>query len=120
MTHYYCHINGIKDTSRGNTYHNKRFKNEAEKRGLVIKYSAGIGYSVTAPSTELKQFVNNMQWSEKIKLYRNGTSAIPAEIKKAKSSTRKYVCPCCGMSVRATKEVNVLCMDCNEQLEVSL
>ena len=32
------------------------------------------------------------------------------------SSTRKYVCPCCGMSVRATKVVRVQCMDCEEAL----
>ena len=33
-----------------------------------------------------------------------------------KSSSRKYVCPCCGMRVRATKVVNIACMDCDEQL----
>ena len=33
-----------------------------------------------------------------------------------KSSSRKYACPCCGMSVRATKVVNIACMDCDEQL----
>lgn len=34
---------------------------------------------------------------------------------KRKTSTRKYQCPCCGNSFRATKEIRVLCMDCNEQ-----
>lgn len=34
-------------------------------------------------------------------------------IKQKKSSTRKYVCPCCGMSVRATKVVNIKCGDCD-------
>ena len=33
-----------------------------------------------------------------------------------KSSSRKYVCPCCGMSIRATRAVNVACLDCDEQL----
>jgi len=33
-----------------------------------------------------------------------------------KSSSRKYACPCCGMSVRATKVVNIACLDCDEQL----
>lgn len=119
MVHYYCHANGIKDTSRGGTYHNKRFKEEAEKRGLIIGYSSRIGHSETTPSEELKSFVHEMQWEEKIKLYRHfgGISAeVPA---KSKSSTRKYKCPCCGMSVRATKEVRVLCMDCNEQMELA-
>jgi len=29
------------------------------------------------------------------------------------SSTRKYICPSCDMSVRATKAVNIQCNDCD-------
>ena len=29
-----------------------------------------------------------------------------------RSSSRKYMCPCCGMSIRATREVNIGCLDC--------
>ena len=32
------------------------------------------------------------------------------------SSTRKYVCPCCHTSVRATKQVNIMCADCDEYM----
>ena len=32
------------------------------------------------------------------------------------SSTRKYQCPCCGMSVRATRVVRIACMECAEQM----
>lgn len=46
MVHLFCFINDIKDTSRGSTYHNKRFKQEAEKRGLVISYDSRIGHSI--------------------------------------------------------------------------
>ena len=60
MVHYYCHVNGIKDTSRGNTYHNKRFKEEAEKRGLMISSAPHIGYSVTQPAPELEKLVRDM------------------------------------------------------------
>lgn len=28
------------------------------------------------------------------------------------STVRKYQCPCCGNSVRATKEVHIACLDC--------
>ena len=28
----------------------------------------------------------------------------------------KYMCPCCGNSVRATKEVMIMCMDCQEPM----
>ena len=60
MVHYYCHTQGIKDTSRGNTYHNKRFKEEAEKRGLMISSAPHIGYSVTQPAPELEKLVRDM------------------------------------------------------------
>jgi len=33
-----------------------------------------------------------------------------------KSNSRKYVCPCCGNSVRATKEVHIACMDCQQTM----
>ncbi len=42
MVHFYCHENGIKDTSRGGTYHNSRFKEEAEKRGITVTYDEKI------------------------------------------------------------------------------
>ena len=40
MVHYYK--NGIQDTSRGGTYHNKRFKLEAEARGLNVQHIEGV------------------------------------------------------------------------------
>ena len=45
----------------------------------------------------------------------DGTSGIEPKKIKPKSSTRKYKCLCCDNSFRATKDLNVLCMDCNVQ-----
>ena len=42
MVHYYCALNSIADTCQGGRYHNKRFKEEAEKRGLRISYACRI------------------------------------------------------------------------------
>ena len=36
---------------------------------------------------------------------------------KTKQSSRKYVCPVCGCIIRATKEVHVICGDCNVEFE---
>lgn len=36
-----------------------------------------------------------------------------------KCSTRKYICPNCNMSVRATKYVYIICGNCMEVMEVS-
>ncbi len=118
MVHYYCHLNGIQDTSRGNTYHNKRFKEEAEKRGLLIDYDQKIGYSITQPSPALKKFCTTQHWRNKLTLSRAGTFGDDSTPKPKKpSSTRKYICPCCGQSIRATKDVNILCLDCKQQME---
>lgn len=122
MVHYYCHINNIKDVSRGGTYHNKRFKSEAEKRGLIISYADRIGYSITRPSLEITELVSIMGWENSLKMYRSlkfkkssgkgDASDTPSDGDKKKSSTRKYVCPKCGQSIRATKEVHIACIDC--------
>lgn len=127
MVHYWNDQNGIKDASRGNTYHNKNFKAKAEACDLVVEHHETYGWSITSPSDALVEFCIDNDLRE-IRLNRNdfdfsrvsgtgthsGTFTFGGSNKK--SSTRKYICPCCGMSVRATRNVNIACLDCNEQL----
>lgn len=123
MVHLYCLQNGIKDTSRGGSYHNKRFKAEAEKRDLQISYDSKIGWSITQPTDALIEFILEQEWSE-IQMNRSdgytargtGTAGgqAGAPFTPKPSSSRKYQCPCCGNSVRATKTVNIICADCME------
>jgi len=43
---------------------------------------------------------------------------MPIKVKRVRDvSVRKYVCPDCEVSVRATKAVNVVCGDCNKQMQ---
>ena len=127
MVHYYNFNNGIKDCSRGNTYHNSNFKKAAEQRGLIIEQSPKYGWSITEPGEELIDFVINNDLSD-ILINRNefvpfgftttggapsGTTETPT---RKTSSTRKYVCPCCGMSVRATRRVRIACIDCDQEM----
>jgi len=76
--------------------------------------------------------VETMNWNDELRLYRkpsfdsdckNGGVYVDddgvahIQVKKP-SSTRKYVCPKCGLSVRATKAVRIACVDCgNTPLE---
>ncbi len=119
MVHEMVHLlnmqNGVQDCSRGNTYHNKNFKTEAEKHGIRIEYAKSIGWSVTTPKQELIDFVRCSGWND-IQMTRQEQSENKEKRPKAKSSTRKYECPCCGLSVRATKVVFVKCIECDEQL----
>ena len=128
MVHYYNHVNGIQDTSRGNTYHNKRFRDSAQERGLIVEHHPTYGWSITSPADSLLDFVlfngltdillnRNELYGVRVPVggTNNGTDLTPTT---KPSSTRKYVCPCCGMSVRATRTVNIGCLDCDEQMVV--
>lgn len=116
MTHMYNIIHGIQDCSRGNTYHNKKFKEKAETVGLEIQYDKKIGWSITKPTEELIKYIATKKWN-KIPVIRNPQISAGKNGTKAKSSTRKYICPACGMSVRATKEVYLICGNCKEKME---
>lgn len=117
--HYYCQLNNIQDTSKNGTYHNKKFKTEAEKRGLIISNAKYIGWSLTEPSEQFIDVLEEYGITKPIDMNReSGFIDIPitgTPTPKRKTSTRKYICPTCGNSFRATKDINVLCLDCNEQ-----
>lgn len=117
MVHIYCMENRIKDTSNHNRYHNKNFKEEAEKRDLKIDYAPSIGWSVTNPTEAFIQNIKVWGLYDACENYRLGAVMGGRNGKTRKpSSTRKYQCPQCGISVRATKDVNILCMDCGIQM----
>lgn len=126
MVHVYNQMHGIQDCSRGMTYHNKRFREKAESVGLMVEHDSRIGWSITKPSEKLIDYIVAQQWTD-ILISRVRTTAISAPTDKGNgdkgvsdnaqdkkpSSTRKYICPRCGMSVRATKTVRIKCADCD-------
>jgi hypothetical protein len=135
MVHIYCMENGLKDTSNLGRYHNKIFKREAEKRGLIISQAPVIGWSKTSPSPEFIAVIHQLGLDQQCENYRmGGTSGIGGNGLSGgddngagtdisgtgkttkKSSTRKYQCPVCGISCRATKDINIMCMDCGIQM----
>lgn len=121
LCHLYAMVNGIANTSKGGKYHNKQFKQIAEERGLLIAYVQYHGYTKTTPSEPfVAVLAENGLLDFSIDHCRRGAHSAPEEsqwdgdnlVPKKKSSTRKYVCHDCGISVRATKDVNIACMDC--------
>ena len=112
MCHQYASVHNMQDTSRAGNYHNKLFKRTAENHGLTVQCVQTIGWSHTELTDEtaarIAEFVKDNPDSL---IYR--LPVMKGESIKT-SSTRKYVCPVCGNSVRATKEVRIMCVDCNE------
>ena len=127
MVHLYNLAHGVQDCSRGNTYHNKKFKEEVERRGLVISHHPTYEWTLTEPSEALIDYIIAQGWTE-VQMNRGGDWTPPPSSggkagnsgtggnteppKPKRSSTRKYICPCCKNSVRATKAVNLICGDC--------
>lgn len=129
MVHYYCYLHKIKDTSNNHRYHNKKFKAEAEARGLVLEYASVIGWSITEPSEDLIDFIISCGF-EDFRIGRNefttfritgtgnhdttGTTTTTTK----NGNSHKLICPCCGTTVRFTtkKAPRLLCINCNKEM----
>lgn len=128
MVHLYNLQNEIKDVSRGGTYHNKKFKEIAESKGLIISYDKRIGWSLTQLQDSTKAMIQELKpakdlfnlarTSPFVRTDNDGEDEDGEVTEKPKSSMRKYVCPDCGTIIRATKDVNVLCGDCKIPFEL--
>ena len=130
MIHLYCRENGIKEVSRGGSYHNRRFKELAEEKGLVCIRTEKYGWNtIGAGNDSLIEYALQKGWSEFeigretvgrfVSIAGSGTAHGGAQtVGEARpSSTRKYQCPVCKSSVRATKAVNIICGDCMVQMQ---
>ena len=117
MVHMYNNaVLGVADTSNHGHYHNKKFKIQAEAHGLIVSKTR-YGFSYTEPSDVIFDFLLNHPEIREIEmcratLIRNSNG----ETGKSKGHHRKYMCPCCGISVRATRAVNIICGDCMAQM----
>ena len=116
MCHLYAVVHNIQDTSRSGTYHNKMFKKIAESHGLTVECVRTIGWSKTSLTAETAALIDGFVKEFPDELIYREPAARGQTVKT--SSTRKYVCPCCGNSVRATKEVNIMCADCDRLMEL--
>ncbi len=111
MVHLWNLQNKVKDTSRSGLYHNKQFKVEAELHGLVVEKTDKYGYSKTTLNEETLEYVNSLDATTFDLVRTKGRKKLGS-----RSSSRKYICPMCGLSVRATKEVNIRCVDCDADM----
>lgn len=129
--HLYCLQNNIKDTSNRGVYHNRKFKDIAESKGLHIDRHDRYGWTITEPTEETLDFCIRNDLTD-IKVTRNtglsfvgigtdkngnGNPTRPTGTKKGNSI--KWVCPCCGNICRTTKVMNIRCGDCDVQFEMA-
>ena len=111
MVHLYNKINDVKDVAPNYVYHNKRFKIEAEKRGLIITKAPQIGWSVTTLQDETKEFISTLNVDQKVFSYYRVYYPKPKTINKYPQY--KYVCPKCGEKITSRNpELKIICHAC--------
>ena len=111
MCHQYASVNNLQDCSRSGTYHNKLFKKIAETHGLTVECVKTIGWSHTTLTDETAAMIDEFVTDNPDSIIYRAPVFKGQSVKT--SSTRKYICPVCGQSVRATKEVRIMCVDCD-------
>ena len=134
MAHLYDLTHGIKDVSNNGYYHNMKFKETAEAHGLHIEQHVTYGWTITTLAEETAVWLAAQPCMEDIAASRKAllqiktkgdsdeggeetTTTIKGGRQTSKNRSIKYVCPTCGAIIRATKQVNVVCGDCNVPFE---
>lgn len=111
MVHLYNLQIEVQDACRRGTYHNKKFKEAAERHGLTIQRDEVFGWAITSLNDEAQKYIETLE-HQQFQLFRR-------DLRKTKmasrQSTRKYVCPICGCIIRATRKVDVICAKCCTQ-----
>jgi SprT-like family len=118
MIHLYNHQNGIKDTSRGNAYHNKKFLHSALMFGFEFlhdKPDSKIGYSMITLTKATYDTLDSFDLEDSaFDLARKSFAG-----KEKKKTTWKWTCSCLQPQiVRTTKpELRAICPDCKSWFE---
>ena len=108
MAHLYNKMHDLKDCSRGGTYHNRQFKDTAEKHGLTVEQDKKYGWTKTAIRPELADWAEQITAEYKMMHRTEPTNGTETK----KRTSYKHVCPCCGAIARTTKRISLICGDC--------
>lgn len=109
MCHLYAQENGIQDTSRSGSYHNKEFKRIAEDAGLDVLQMPKIGWTTPSVSYSLSVWIDENLPKVTCALVFNLPEKVKSKNPKKKSGYYKYICPLCEATARTTKEMYISC-----------
>lgn len=120
LLHEMVHLDNIykeiKDTSRKGNYHNKRFSETALKAGLGVSFDTKNGWAYTFLSPPMIEWLSEQKINSEC--FTIAREDIPAKTTGERAKTIKYKCKKCGIQVKSTDEVNIICEDCDEKLEL--
>jgi predicted SprT family Zn-dependent metalloprotease len=125
MVHLWQHHYGKPSRT---TYHNKEWAKTMREIGLIPSNTGQPGGKETGQqmthyieaggkfSTECAELIRNGFDLFYIELWEEGSAA---RKKKAAANKTKYTCPDCGLNVWAKPSLNLICGDCQVQLETA-
>lgn len=134
MVHLYAFQNDIKETSRGGTYHNKKYKTIAIEHGLCCEKHEQKGYTLTSLTDDARSFISEHVNASALCLVRgtleddedDDMDAVDAEKEKEKAAKKaakktngakiKQVCPQCNYQVKTADTHRLICGVCNVAL----
>ena len=82
----------------------------AENHGLKIEYIKTYGWTITLPTPELIECVQENGWKN------FKTFEVSKDKPQSSSSTRKYICTDCTATCRATRDISLICGQCNKPM----
>lgn len=108
--------------SRQGRYHGKKFKELCDKFYLITEKDETIGYITPHQKMlpEQKELFMKFKKQSKINLrnlFKYERRTFEKESKPKTSTTSKYTCPCCELSFKAKKGLNLICGECQQKLE---
>lgn len=112
LVHIYCDQNEIKDTSRAGYYHNKKFKEVAEKFGLKCEATeAGWNTTPKGNEEELEKINSTLPYPVTGDMVRRGT---PKKVREPREPKEKhvYTCPFCNTEIKHNDLIYVSCFRC--------
>jgi phage tail tube protein FII len=115
MVHLFCRENGLTETCQNGRYHNKLFKAGAENCDLQVRYDRSIGYSPTAPTEAFIAKLREAGYALEIPFARH-TLAMRKKTA-ARNKTHRYFCAVCGQEARGAFDLNLICGNCQAQME---
>lgn len=125
LIHLYAIENGIKDTSRNGSFHNKEYKALCDKYNIKCEQDKKAGHVTNFPIAEqhefirlayvyikedIKDVIDMFCLSEDWDINKEQKDSKP----KKKQNAIKYSCQC-GKSFRATSRMKVICAECFEK-----
>lgn len=117
IVHYANNVYGIKDCS--GQHHNKKFKDLAERVGLLVEKSDKVGWGITEPDDRLLSFIKNAIQPDETAFAYFRTDIINQNDKPKKpKNIFKYRCPDCDLEVKAKAGRHIMCGDCKKELEM--